>query len=134
MEQIFTLGSLSFGQEGIVKFNPDEVTEIPANFLITLENQRLEHLTYGDGFLWVGIDRLNKFDPITGTFLGDFELPGSAADLYFNGKFWSCDENDNSIKVYYQAAVGVDEENVGQFPTDYSLSQNYPNPFNPSQR
>ncbi len=116
---------------GIVKFNPDLVTEVPSNLFITLSN-RVRCLTYGDNTLWVGIDRINKFNPVTGEYLGNLDIPGAAAEVFFNNKFWSYNEGNNSISIYNLTAVGVEENNILSFPSDFSLSQNYPNPFNPS--
>ena len=120
----FFIGIKSTSGEGIVKFNPDNASVIPSDFFITLDEQRLRHITYGDGNLWVGIDRINKFDPVTGTFLGDLELPGSASELYIQNQFWTYDERDNALKVYNQTTVGIDDQNEGKSPTNYSLSQN----------
>ena len=119
---------------GIVKFNPDAVSVVPSDLFIILED-RTRCLSYGDNFLWVGletIDRIKKFNPISGAFLGDIELPGSAAELYFDNKFWTYDEDNNTIKVYYLSSVGINENNILGSPIGFSLSQNYPNPFNPS--
>jgi hypothetical protein len=89
-------------------------------------------LSYGDSFLWVGIDRINKFNPLSGEYLEDINLPGSAAELFFDSKFWSYDESNNTIKIYYLSSVGINENNFLNSPKDFSLYQNYPNPFNPS--
>jgi len=115
---------------GIIKFNPDAVTSVPSNLFINL-GDRARYLSYGDNILWVGIDRINKFNSITSEFLGNIELPGSAADLFFDSKFWSYDENNNTLKVYYLTSVGVEENNNINSPIEFALSQNYPNPFNP---
>jgi hypothetical protein len=115
---------------GIIKFNPDAVTSVPSNLFINL-GDRARYLSYGDNILWVGIDRINKFNSITSEFLGNIELPGSAADLFFDSKFWSYDENNNTLKVYYLTSVGVEENNNINSPIEFELSQNYPNPFNP---
>ncbi len=121
----------SAGVSGIVKFNPDNVTVVPSNLFISLGN-RAKDLSYGDNFLWVGIDRVNKFNPLSGEFLEDLNLPGSAAELFFDNKFWTYDESNNTIKVYFLPTVGINENNVLSSPENFSLSQNYPNPFNPS--
>jgi hypothetical protein len=118
---------------GIIKFNPDGVTSIPSNLFINLGN-RARHLSFGDGFLWAGIDKVNKFNPVTGEFLGVLDLPGSAAELFFDGKFWTYDESHNTILVYYLSMVGINENNVINSPNNFSLSQNYPNPFNPNTK
>jgi hypothetical protein len=118
---------------GIIKFNPDAVTVIPSNIFITLDN-RARHFTYGDNILWVGFDRINKFNPITGEFLGDIDIPGSAAGLYFDSKFWSYDESNNTLKVYYLSSVGVNENSNISSTIEFTLAQNYPNPFNPSTK
>jgi hypothetical protein len=116
---------------GIVKFNPDNVSAIPENLFINLDN-RAEYLSFGDNFLWVGIDKVNMFNPVTGDFIGTLDLPGSAAELYFEGKFWTYDEGHNTINVYNLSTVGVYDNKNLTFPENFSLSQNYPNPFNPS--
>ncbi len=95
-------------------------------------DKRVKDLTYGDGFLWVGIDRINKFDPTNGAYLEDLEIPANAAKLYINGKFYAYDQNDNTLKVWYLNPVSVNEQNIVTVPEHFSLSQNYPNPFNPS--
>ena len=122
------------GVSGIVKFNPDVVTVVPSNLFINLE-KRANQLSYGDNILWIGIDRIdkiNKINPISGEFFGDIDIPGSAAELYFDSKFWSYDENNNTLKVYYLPSVGVNENGVTDSPNKFSLAQNFPNPFNPS--
>jgi len=119
------------GVTGIVKFNPEAVSEVPSDLFISLGN-RARDLSYGDNFLWVGIDRVNKFNPISGEFLGDIDLPGSAAELFFDSKFWTYDESNNTIKVYFLSSVGIEENNILTTPEEFSLAQNYPNPFNPS--
>lgn len=58
----------NLGEEGIVKFNPDQVSEIQPDLFIDLQSENVEHITYGDGILWVGIDKVNKFDPVNGIF------------------------------------------------------------------
>jgi hypothetical protein len=121
------------GVSGIVKFNPDAVTVVPSELFISLED-RARYLSYGDNFLWVGNNRISKFSPISGEFLGDVNLPGSAAELYFDSKFWTYDESDNTLKVYYLSSVGVNENNNISYPVEFLLSQNYPNPFNPSTK
>ncbi len=127
----FILMSDLSGIGGIVKFDPDAVTVVPSNLFITLEN-RASQLTYGDNILWVGFDRINEFNPITSEFLGDIDIPGLAAGLYFDSKFWSYDESNNTLKVYYLPSVGVEDNNIISSPIEFTLSQNYPNPFNPS--
>ncbi len=57
---------------------------------------------------------------------------GSAAELYFDSKFWSYDESNNTLKVYYLPSVGVNDNSVTDSPNNFSLAQNYPNPFNPT--
>ena len=121
------------GVSGIVKFNPDAVTVVPSNLFINL-GDRTRQLSYGDNILWVGIDRINKFNPISGEFLGDIDIPSSAAGLYFDSKFWSYDESNNTLKVYYLSSVGVNENNNISSPIEFALAQNYPNPFNPSTK
>jgi hypothetical protein len=116
---------------GIVKFNPDLVTEVPSNLFISLSD-RVRSFTYGDNTLWIGIDRINKFNPVTGEYLGNLEIPGFATDIFFNNKFWSYNESDNSISIYNPTTVGVEENNNLSIPEDFSLAQNYPNPFNPN--
>ncbi|MCF8264400.1 MAG: T9SS type A sorting domain-containing protein, partial [Melioribacteraceae bacterium] len=91
-------------------------------------DNRVRQMTYGDGYLWVGIDKINKFDPTTGDFLGSIDLPGFAAEIYFDNKFWCYNEESNSILVYNANVTGLEEV---VFPTTLTLSQNYPNPFNP---
>ena len=118
---------------GILKFNPDAVTSIPSNLFINLGN-RARYLSFGDGFLWVGMNKVNKFNPVTGEFLGVLDLPGSSAELFFDSKFWTYDESHNTILVYYLSTVGINENIVINSPNNFSLSQNYPNPFNPSTK
>ena len=91
-------------------------------------------LSYGDNFLWVGNDRINKFNAVTGEYLGNLDIPGSAAEIFFDNKFWSYSESNNTIKVYYLSTVGINENNILGSPIEFSLSQNYPNPFNPSTK
>ena len=116
---------------GIVKFNPDLVTEVPSNLFISLSD-RIRSFSYGDNTIWVGIDRINKFNATTSEYLGNLDIPGSAAELFFNNKFWSYDESNNSLNIYNLTSVGVEENNLLSAVEDFSLSQNYPNPFNPS--
>ncbi len=118
---------------GIVKFNPDLVTEVPSNLFINL-NDRVRSFSYGDNTLWIGMDKINKFNATTGEYLGNLEIPGFAAELFFNNKFWSYDESNNSLNIYNLTSVGVDENNILSSPEDFSLAQNYPNPFNPSTK
>lgn len=121
----------SMGVTGIIKFNPDLVSEVPSNPFIELYS-RFRLICYGDNYLWVGLERINKFNTITGEHLGSIEIPGSAAELFFNDKFWSYNESNNSINIYNHTSVGVEENNPLNTVEDFSLSQNYPNPFNPS--
>jgi hypothetical protein len=116
---------------GIVKFNPDLVTEVPSNLFIILSD-RVRSFSYGDNTLWVGIDRINKFNATTSEYLGNLDIPGSAAELFFNNKFWSYNESNNSINIYNLTSVGVDDNNILNTVEDFSLYQNYPNPFNPN--
>jgi len=116
---------------GIVKFNPDLVTEVPSNLFIILSD-RIRSFSYGDNTIWVGIDRINKFNATTSEYLGNLDIPGSAAELFFNNKFWSYDESNNTINIYNLTSVGVEENKLLSGPENFSLSQNYPNPFNPS--
>ncbi|MCF8261702.1 MAG: T9SS type A sorting domain-containing protein [Melioribacteraceae bacterium] len=125
-ENIF-LSMDSSGTTKIVKFNPNSTLTIPSIPFINLDN-RVRQMTYGDGYLWVGIDKINKFDPTTGDFLGSIDLPGFAAEIYFDNKFWCYNEESNSILVYNANVTGLEEV---VFPTTLTLSQNYPNPFNP---
>lgn len=127
----FISRSDSNGVGGIVKFNPDNVTVVPSDLFISLQD-RARYLSYGDNILWVGIDIVNKFNPVTSEYLGNIQLPGSAAEVFFDNKFWTYDEVNNTIKVYYLSSVGVNEKNDLGSPVDFSLSQNYPNPFNPA--
>lgn len=115
---------------GIVKFNPELVTEVPSNLFITLSD-RVRSFTYGDNTLWVGMDRINKFNASTSEYLGDLEIPGFASDIFFDNKFWSYNESDNSISIYNLTTVGVEENTNLRVPEDFLLAQNYPNPFNP---
>jgi hypothetical protein len=116
---------------GIVKFNPDLVTEVPSNLFITLSD-RVRSFSYGDNTIWVGIERINKFNATTSEYLGNIDVPGSAAELFFNNKFWSYDESNNSLNIYNLTSVGVEENNIFSNPENISLEQNYPNPFNPN--
>jgi hypothetical protein len=126
---IGNVDSLDIG--GIVKFNPDQVTEVPSNLFITLSD-RMSCFTYGDNILWVGIDRINKFNATTSEYLGNIEIPGFAADIFFDNKFWSYNESNNTIYIYNLTSVGVEENDILKTVEDFSLSQNYPNPFNPN--
>ncbi len=121
----------SMGNGGIVKFNPDLVTEVPSNLFISF-NSRTRCFTYSDNTLWVGIEKIEKFNATTSEYLGNLEIPGFAAEIFFNNKFWSYDESNNTINIYNLISVGVEENNLLNTVEDYSLSQNYPNPFNPS--
>ncbi len=121
----------SMGIGGIVKFNPDLVSEVPSNLFISLSD-RIRSFSYGDNFIWVGIDRMNKFNAVTGEYLGNIEIPGTAAELLFNNKFWSYDETNNALNIYNLPTVGVEENNPFSTVEEFSLAQNYPNPFNPS--
>jgi hypothetical protein len=116
---------------GIVKFNPDLVTEVPSNLFISFSS-RMRSFTYSDNTLWVGIEKIQKFNATTSEYLGNVQIPGFAAEIFFNNKFWSYDENNNTINIYNLTSVGVEENNLLSGPEDFSLSQNYPNPFNPS--
>lgn len=127
----FYIGVDSMGTEGIVKFNPDAAIEIPSSFFIRLDN-RLRGISFGDGYLWVGTRYVTKYEPNSGTQVNFLNLQGSAAELYFDGKFWTYDESDNTLNVYNLSTVGVEDNAVDNVPTIFSLSQNYPNPFNPS--
>jgi hypothetical protein len=129
----FMARSDSNGVGGIVKFNPDNVTVVPSELFISLGDE-VSDLCYGENFLWVGLNKVNKFNPVTGEFLGDIDLPGAAAEVYFDGKFWTYSESNNTINVYNLNSVGVEENNLLSTVKDYSLFQNYPNPFNPSTK
>ena len=86
---------------------------------------------FGDGFLWVGTDKVEKINPQNGTMLERYNINPRAAELYFNEMFWRYNETDNKLLAYSLSSVGV-EKGKDRLPTNYSLSQNYPNPFNPS--
>lgn len=118
---------------GIVKFNPDFVTEVPSNLFISLDD-RVRSFSYGENTLWVGIDRINKFNATTSEYLGNLDIPGSAAELFFNNKFWSYNESNNSLNIYNLITVGVEANNNLSNPEGFTLAQNYPNPFNPSTK
>lgn len=123
----------STGIGGIVKFNPDQVSEVPSALFINLSDE-IRYLSYGNNSLWVGIDRVNKFNPVTGDYVENLALPGSAAELFFDNKFWSYDETSNTIRVYDLSTVSVSDRNKNINVNNFTLSQNYPNPFNPSTR
>ena len=122
----------TFGINGVVKFNPDDVSTIPSDLFISLGDQRTREISYGDNSLWVGIDRINIFNPVNSQYLGDYDLPSSAAEVYENQRFWAYNSADNTLQVYYLSSVGIKAEKDNMNPSDFSLSQNYPNPFNPS--
>ena len=92
----------------------------------------MRSFTYGDNTLWVGIEKIEKFNATTSEYLGNVQIPGFAAEIFFDNKFWSYDENNNTINIYNLTSVGVEGNNLLSSPEDFSLSQNYPNPFNPS--
>ncbi|MBK7105434.1 MAG: T9SS type A sorting domain-containing protein [Ignavibacteriae bacterium] len=121
----------NLGEEGIVKFNPDQVSEIQPDLFIDLQSENVEHITYGDGILWVGIDKVNKFDPVNGAYLGNLELPASSSELYIDNNFWTYDEVENCLFVYNLSTVGIKEQIYPSYSYN-KLSQNYPNPFNPT--
>ena len=121
----------SMGVGGIVKFNPDLVSEVPSNLFISFSS-RMRSFTYGDNTLWVGIEKIEKFNATTSEYLGNVQIPGFAAEIFFDNKFWSYDENNNTINIYNLTSVGVEGNNLLSSPEEFSLSQNYPNPFNPS--
>jgi photosystem II stability/assembly factor-like uncharacterized protein len=45
---------------------------------------------------------------------------------------WSSQYTTNVVRKYVGPPLSVEEEQIDEMPTGYSLSQNYPNPFNPS--
>jgi photosystem II stability/assembly factor-like uncharacterized protein len=45
---------------------------------------------------------------------------------------WSSQYTTNVVRKYVGPPLSVEEEQIDEIPTGYSLSQNYPNPFNPS--
>lgn len=116
---------------GIVKFNPEGVSEVPHSLFMNLD-VKIRSLCFGAGYLWAGISQVRKVDPANGNILEDFNFPSTAAGLYFNDKLWSYNEEGNTLEVYNLDAVGVENERDNKFPSEFSLSQNYPNPFNPS--
>lgn len=123
----------STGLGGIVKFNPDQISEVPSALFINLSDE-IRDLSFGNNFLWVGIDRINQFNAVTGEYIANLPLPGSAAELFFDNKFWSYDETHNTIRVYDLSAVSVDNEDIISVHDNFTLSQNYPNPFNPATK
>jgi len=116
---------------GIVKFIPDQVSEISPSLFIALDIP-VESLCYGDGYLWAGISKLHRVDPANGNILEDYNIPPWAAEVYLNNMLWCYDEDKNVLEAYSLEAAGVDNENENRLLSSYSLSQNYPNPFNPS--
>jgi hypothetical protein len=119
-------------KNGIIKFNPDLVATVPSDLFIDLNDQRARYLTYGNNFLWVGINRLSEFNPINGDFIGSFELPAFCAEIFFDNKFLSYQKDNNEIWVYNYSLVSVDDEKNKILPQEFYLYQNYPNPFNPT--
>ena len=119
--------------EFIIKFNPDNVSSvIPTNYFIEPGTHRIRALTFAENYLWVGTDRLNQYDYLTGDFVESFLYPGRLANLYIDGKFCVYNEGNNSLEFYYLSTVDVGKEQNMNFPIKFELSQNYPNPFNPT--
>ncbi|MGA7160802.1 MAG: T9SS type A sorting domain-containing protein [Bacteroidota bacterium] len=118
---------------GIIKFNPSQVTEIPAAPFFPL-SARPEYLSFGEGCLWTGADAdsVRKIDSANGNVLASYDLPTGSAELYFDKMFWKYDEGDNTLQAFSIATVNSTKEFGTQTPSTYTLSQNYPNPFNPS--
>lgn len=117
--------------KGVVKFDPDAVSQISAAPFFKLDYQP-GYLCYGDSCLWAGTDSVKKINPSNGTVLSTYNLPRSCAEAYFDDMFWMYDDNDNTLKAYSLEATGVAAGLDAPVPSNYQLSQNYPNPFNPS--
>ena len=64
--------------------------------------------------------------------LESMNLPASTAELFFDGKFWTYNEGDNTLEVYNLSATGISINKENDLTAHFSLNQNYPNPFNPS--
>jgi hypothetical protein len=116
---------------GFVKFNPGQVSQIPTSPFYKLSREP-QYLSYGGGLIWVGVNNVIKFDVASGNFVGNLNIPGSAASVYLDQKLWMYDQSDNTLKAYSVGTVNVAKETGNQIPLKYNLSQNYPNPFNPS--
>ncbi len=116
---------------GMVKFDPAQVSAVPVSPFFEL-TYKPECLCYGDGYLWAGFEDVKKLDPLNGTVLANYNLPGSAASLYLDNMLWTYGENDNTLKAFSLTGVGVAKEKDFRLPAGSYLTQNYPNPFNPS--
>jgi hypothetical protein len=116
---------------GVIRFVPGQVSEVPSSLFIELDYSPT-NICYADNYLWVGTDNVKKIDPVTGTVLGEYNIPPEAAELYLNEMFWYYDEYENMLEAYSLESVGVEEKNNSFLPLTWSLSQNYPNPFNPT--
>jgi len=122
----------TFGVNGIVKFNPDEVSEVPADIFIDLGEQNSRRIIFDSGFLWVGTERIKKFNAESGEYIESIELPGSVAELFIDETFYRYNESENALELFYLSSVGIDFTKENTIVSEFSLSQNYPNPFNPS--
>ncbi len=116
---------------GIVKFDPLQTSLVGRPFLCTVPIAP-RSMCFADGYLWVGLDSLEQFDPVTGIRVAGYNIPSPAAGLYFDGKFWMYDESTNTLYGFSLTPTGVADGKPSGLPADFALSQNYPNPFNPS--
>lgn len=117
---------------GIVKFNPDQVSEIPTTPFFQFSQQPYR-MCYGDNSIWAHMNVLTRINPSTGSIEGTYSIPTYAAGLYFDSMLWMYDEFDNSLKAYSpEGKLTLVEKTQSLNPSGFSLSNNFPNPFNPT--
>jgi hypothetical protein len=118
------------GSGGIIKFDP-ATTVVPLTPFYSLGTNP-NYLSYGGGYLWAGTDGVEKIDPANGAVMANYNIPPSAAGLFFNNMLWRYDENDNTLKAYDVSPTDVPLLDGIPIPGRFTMDQNYPNPFNPS--
>jgi hypothetical protein len=128
----FYIGIETNGKNGILKFNPDNITSITLNYFIDLDDAQVREISYSNNSLWVGLEKLIQFSSIDGSYIENYELPGYVAELCFSDRFWSYNETKNTFEAFLLSTVDINNGQQNECPNDFSLSQNYPNPFNPT--
>lgn len=115
---------------GVVRFNPEQVSEVPPTLFCALSDVP-GHLSYGDGCLWAGVDSVQKHDIASGAVLATYNIPPSAAEVYFDEMLWLYNADSNRVEAYEIPTTSAGTGGATENPRGFGLLRNYPNPFNP---